>query len=115
MNHSTLHLSGLDLDLISGHGPRSKPWPGLDLDLICGHGPRSKPQPGLDLDLICSHSPRSKLLPGLDLVLHTYLNHTHTLMCHTHFGQSEAYIVEVYPKILCSINNLACFSLACLA
>ena len=26
-------------------------------------------------------------------------------MCHTHFGQSEAYIVEVFLKILCCINN----------
>ena len=100
-----------------GYGPRSKPWPGLYLDLICGHSPRSKPWPGLDLDLIHSHHPRSKPQQGvdLDLDLHAYLNHIHTLMCHTHFGQSEAYIVEVYPKILCSINNLACFSLACLA
>ena len=35
-------------------------------------------------------------------------------MCHTHFGQSEAYIVEVFLKILCSINNSinsSCFTM----
>ena len=40
--------------------------------------------------------------------------HTHTLMYHTHFGQSEAYIVEVFLKILCFINNSinsSCFTM----